>query len=284
MPLYMDIHRAAGGFTQEDLEAAHLTDLEIQDRYGARYVTYWWNRNSGHLFCLVEAPTEDAAAAVHRDGHGFAPDALLEVEPSTIESMMHIRGEDLPYAQMIPGTREIDSGLRAIMFTDIAGSTAMLNELGDDAAMRHVASHNRILSDVLSEWGGRRVKPTGDGILATFGSVSRAVACTVAIQKAFAEHNASKDDGPAFKVKIGLSAGEPVDDSDDLFGVAVNLAARVCDYAEGGCIFTVNVVKELSIGKGYNFIDRGHTMFKGFADPVQIFEIDWRSHVAAVAR
>jgi class 3 adenylate cyclase len=166
------------------------------------------------------------------------------------------------------------------MFTDIAGSTAMLNEMGDEAALRHVALHNRILSDVLTEWGGRRVKPTGDGILATFPSVAKAVGCTVAIQHAFAQHNESNG-GPSFRVKIGLSAGEPVEDSDDLFGVAVNLAARVCDYAEGGCIFTVNVVKELSIGKGYNFIDRGHTMFKGFSDPVQIFEIDWRSHVPA---
>ena len=275
MPLYMDIHRGTSGFTQEDLEAAHRTDLEIQDRYGARYVTYWWNRDSGHLFCLVEAPTEDAAAAVHRDGHGFAPDALLEVEPSTVESMMHIRGEDLPNGQLIEGTREPDTGLRAVMFTDIAGSTAMMNEMGDDAALRHVAAHNRILSESLSEHGGRKVKATGDGILATFASIARAVACTVGIQRAFAEHN-STHNGIPLKVKIGLSAGEPVDDSDDLFGVAVNLAARVCDYAEGGCILTVNVVKELSIGKGYKFVDRGDASFKGFAEPVRVYEIDWR--------
>lgn len=275
MPLYMDIHTGAGGFTQDDLEAAHRTDQEIQARYGARYVTYWWNQGSGHLFCLVEAPTREDAIAVHRDGHGFVPDALLEVEESTVEQMMHLRHEDLPNAQLVPGTNDVDTGLRAIMFTDMAGSTEMLTSLGDREALKHVAVHNRILADCLAEYGGRRVKTTGDGILATFASISRAVACTVAIQRAFAVHNASTD-GPALTVRIGLSAGEPVEDSDDLFGVAVNLAARVCDYAGGGCIFTVNVVKELSIGKGYTFVDRGETMFKGFADPVRVYEIAWR--------
>lgn len=119
------------------------------------------------------------------------------------------------------------------------------------------------------------MKLTGDGILATFSSVSRAVRCTVAIQRAFAAHNA-RNDGPSLRVRIGLSAGEPVQDSDDLFGVAVNLAARVCDYADGGRIFTVNVVRELCIGKGYQFVDRGQAMFKGFAEPVQVYEVAWR--------
>jgi class 3 adenylate cyclase len=275
MPLFMDVHRNAHGITRDELEQAHIGDLQFQEKYGVRYITYWWNAEAGNVYCLVEAPSQDAATAVHREAHGLVADTFIEVEPITVNSMMHLRQEDLPNGQTIPETGEPDSGLRAIMFTDLADSTAMLNQLGDEAALQHVNAHHEILSSRLSEYGGRRIKPTGDGILATFSSVSRAVACTVAIQRAFAEHNA-RNDGPSLKVRIGLSAGEPVQDSDDLFGVAVNLAARVCDYADGGCIYTVNVVRELSIGKGYTFVDRGHTMFKGFAEPVQVYEIAWR--------
>jgi len=275
MPLFMDVHRNAHGITREELEQAHIGDLRLQEQYGVRYITYWWNAEAGNVYCLVEAPSQDAATAVHKDAHGLVADTFIEVEPITVNAMMHLREEDLPNGQTVPETGAPDSGLRAIMFTDLAGSTEMLNQLGDDAALRHLAIHNDILAACLDEYGGRRIKPTGDGILATFSSVARAVACTVAIQRAFAAHNAAND-GPSLKVRIGLSAGEPVQDSDDLFGVAVNLAARVCDYADGGCIFTVNVVRELCIGKGYKFFDRGHTMFKGFADPVQVYEIAWR--------
>ncbi|MEX2227823.1 MAG: nickel-binding protein [Dehalococcoidia bacterium] len=271
----MDVHRNAQGLTREQLEQAHIGDLQFQEKYGVRYITYWWNADAGNVYCLVEAPSQEAATAVHSEAHGLVADTFIEVEPITVNAMMHLRQEDLPNGQTAPDTGEIDSGLRAIMFTDLAGSTAMLNALGDDAALRHVAAHNKILASCLDDHGGRRIKATGDGILATFSSVSRAVACTVAIQRAFAAHNATNI-GPPLDVRIGLSAGEPVQDSDDLFGVAVNLAARVCDYADGGSIFTVNVVRELSIGKGHTFVDRGDTMFKGFADPVRVYEVAWR--------
>ena len=275
MPLFMDVHRGARGLTRSELETAHLGDLAIQQKYGARYITYWWNPDAGHVYCLVEAPSQEAAMAVHREGHGMVADAFIEVEPLTVDAMMHVRQEDLPYAQITPGTNDIDTGLRAIMFTDLANSTAMLNEYGDRAALAHLATHNRLLAGCLNDFGGRRVKPTGDGILATFPSVARAVECTVAIQRTFAEHNA-REEGPPLVVRIGLSAGEPVEDSDDLFGVAVNLAARVCDSAPAGAIHTVNVVKELCLGKGFNFVDRGESMFKGFQDPLRVYEVDWR--------
>jgi len=273
--MYMDVHRNAQGVTRAELEAAHKTDLELQDKYEARYITYWWNQEAGHIFCLVEAPSREAANAVHRDGHGLVAESMIEVEPWTVDAMMHLRQDDLPFGQVIPDTNAPDSGLRAIMFTDLAGSTAMMTSLGDKAAHEHLATHNRMLSACIEEFMGRRVKPTGDGFLATFSSVSRAVACTVAIQQRFAEHNATNS-GPVLEVRIGLSAGEPVEDSDDLFGVAVNLAARVCANAPAGSIHTVNVVRELCVGKGFNFLDRGDATFKGFNDPVRVYEIAWR--------
>jgi hypothetical protein len=80
MPLYMDIHEHVEGLTAEGLAAAHEKDLEVQGKYGVKYLKYWYNVASGTGFCLVEAPTEEAAVAVHRESHGLVADRIWEVE------------------------------------------------------------------------------------------------------------------------------------------------------------------------------------------------------------
>lgn len=79
MPLFMDVHERVEGATVDDVAAAHRRDLEVQDAYGVRYVRYWFNPDSGRIFCLAEAPSADAADRVHRESHGLAADEILEV-------------------------------------------------------------------------------------------------------------------------------------------------------------------------------------------------------------
>ena len=111
--------------------------------------------------------------------------------------------------------------------------------------------------------------------MASFLSASRAVECGMEIQRAL-EQAASNLDAP-IGLKIGLSAGEPVEDCDDIFGVTVQLARRVCDYGGAGQILTANVVKELCAGKQIRFNDVGAVALKGFDDPVSLHEVIWRS-------
>ncbi len=99
------------------------------------------------------------------------------------------------------------------------------------------------------------------------------------MQRAFAERTESAEE--PIKVRIGLNAGEPIaeDDPDgrsDLFGTAVNLAARICAHAEAGQILAPIVVRELAAGKRFLFADRGETALRGFEDPVRLFEVSWR--------
>src|SRR4029077_1991513 len=101
-------------------------------------------------------------------------------------------------------------------FTDICGSTAMTQTLGDDASTALVREHDRIVRDALAQYGGREVKHTGDGIMASFNSVASAVQASIDIQRKVQERNAAAD-GP-FELTIGVSAGEPITDSGDLFG------------------------------------------------------------------
>jgi hypothetical protein len=79
MPLYMDIHNEVEGMTAEAMEEAHRKDLAVQAKYGVRYLKYWFNASLGKSFCLVEAPSKEAAAAVHREAHGLLANEIVEV-------------------------------------------------------------------------------------------------------------------------------------------------------------------------------------------------------------
>lgn len=80
MPLYMDVHTIDDGVTVGDVTKAHMADLQTQGKYDVRYLRYWVNENHGKVFCLVEAPSADAASTVHREAHGLVADEVFEVQ------------------------------------------------------------------------------------------------------------------------------------------------------------------------------------------------------------
>jgi hypothetical protein len=79
VPLFMDIHNKVEGLTAEAAAAAHQADLEVQARYGVRFIRYWYDEKTGKVFCLSDAPTGDAVHAVHRAAHGLMADEVIEV-------------------------------------------------------------------------------------------------------------------------------------------------------------------------------------------------------------
>jgi Protein of unknown function (DUF4242) len=80
VPLFMDVHDIGGGVTVDDVAKAHLADLQTQAAYDVRYLRYWVDERKGRVFCLVEAPSADAAAAVHREAHGLVADHIYQVQ------------------------------------------------------------------------------------------------------------------------------------------------------------------------------------------------------------
>jgi len=94
------------------------------------------------------------------------------------------------------------------------------------------------------------------------------------MQRAFTAHNESAAE--LILVRVGLNAGEPIAEDEDLYGTAVNLAARICGHAQAGQILASNVVQELAAGKGFVFTDQGEATLKGFEKPVRVFEVVWR--------
>src|SRR4030067_1064051 len=128
-------------------------------------------------------------------------------------------------------------------------STNLPQPMGDAATMRVIRTHNAIIRGALADLGGREVKHTGDGMMASFASVTRAVECSIAILRKFDAHNRENPDMP-IRVRIGAAAGEPVEEGQDLFGAAVQLGSRICDCAEPGPVLVSNVVRQLAIGQG----------------------------------
>ncbi|MCH7578395.1 MAG: adenylate/guanylate cyclase domain-containing protein [Chloroflexi bacterium] len=164
--------------------------------------------------------------------------------------------------------------VHTILFTDVEGSTALTQRLGDAKARDVLRQHERMVREALKAHGGSEVKTMGDGFMASFSSATRALECAIAMQRAFAEHNESAEE--PIKVRVGLNAGEPIAEDDDLFGTAVNEAARITATAKGGEILVSNVVRELAKGKDFLFADRGETSLKGFDESVRLFEVRWR--------
>ncbi len=188
-----------------------------------------------------------------------------------IEPLLGAIEEFLSGAEGARAAPRVTDGLQTILFTDMESSTALTQRLGDAAAQELLREHNAAVRNGLSMMGGTEIKHTGDGIMASFPSASRAITCAISIQAAVAARNAASPDNP-IGVRIGLNAGEPVAEDKDLFGTAVQLARRICDQAEPGQVLVSDVVRQLTAGKGFAFTDRGDAELKGFSERIRLFE------------
>lgn len=272
MTLFMDVHHDIDA-TPEEIERAHLSDLEAQGKHGVKYLKYWVNPENKTVCCLVEGPSKEACIAVHREANGLVPDQIIEVETNLVEAFMGGQSQS-PIGTALWNDGSLDPGYRIILFTDLAGSTELTHQLGDEAAMGVLRVHDTIVRREISARGGREVKHTGDGIMASFTSASAAIEASMAIQRALSAHNRHGAEHPV-RVRIGMSAGEPVVENQDFFGAAVQLARRTCDHAEPEHILVPNVVRDLCIGKGFGFKDVGEVPLKGFPEPVRLFDVGW---------
>jgi class 3 adenylate cyclase len=264
MALFLDRHHAPGA-TAADIAAAHVLDLAVQEQYGVRYVTYWFDDGSGLVNCLAEGPDRESLEAVHRDAHGLIADNVIEVGEGPIDAFL---GAAPHHA---PGVAYAESPIRAILFTDLCDSTQQTQEIGDEAFMVLVREHDEIVRTALHARGGREVKHTGDGIMASFASASSAVESGIDIQRSLRSRNDEAE--RHINLRIGISVGEPVAEGDDLFGAAVQLSSRLCGVASPGGIAVSTAVRDLCVGKRLGFDARGDATLKGFAEPVPVFEV-----------
>jgi class 3 adenylate cyclase len=273
----MDIHNLPEGTSAEDVAKAHAKDMETQRKYGVEYHKYWVNETGRKVFCLAHAPSAEAAECVHREAHGMLAEKIIEVEPDVAEVFLGGTETNPAGAVLLPGggPNERDPGIRTVLFTDIVNSTTITQSLGDEAAMAMLGVHDTIVREALSAVGGREVKHTGDGIMASFVSAASAVRCAIQIHRELDKHAQTNPERP-LKVRVGAAAGEPVEQNNDLFGSTVQLAARLCAHAQPEQILVSNAIAELCIGKGLMFEDLGEVDLKGFSSPVRTHAAAWK--------
>lgn len=275
MPVFMDRHYVEGA-TRQSVADAHQKDLVLQDKYDVKFMTYWFDEMRCTAFCLIEAPNRETIECAHNEAHGLIPNEVLEVDPAMVDAFLG-RIKDPPppnTAAENPAEISIDAGLRAIMFTDLKDSTLMTTLHGDAKALHLLHVQNALTRNALNTHRGREIKHTGDGIMASFASVPDAVNCVIAIQKAFAAYNKEHPETPMY-LRIGMSAGEPIEDDGDLFGKAVQLAARLCAHAQPARVLVDQRVLERCPGKNLPLTDLGEINLKGFDHAVRVYEINW---------
>jgi len=278
MPIFIDSHELKGqDASASEAAMAHEADLAIQEAYDVKFLTYWFDKEREEAFCLVEAPSAEALKQVHEKAHGGVPTRVFEVDMDDVRGFLgRVEDPQPPEGDPSPPYSFIDSAFRVIMFTDMIDSTAMTRYLGDKEAMEYLDSHDTIVREEVEAHSGRIVKHTGDGFLASFSQVGPANESAMAIQRRLAAYNEEHPDRPIL-VRIGLNAGVPVDRSGDLFGITVNLGARICAEADAGQILAAGIIQELCDDTDLlpTFRDYGRVKPKGFLSAVSLYEIDW---------
>jgi pilus assembly protein CpaF len=207
-------------------------------------------------------------------------EAGFRADPSLLKSVAEGLGQEVNPAKALTPETIISSlsagqseGTVTIMFTDVEGSTQMLSSRGFTTSHEIMKAYESIMEDKITEHAGRRIKGLGDGVMVSFGSTRHAVECAIEIQRAIAEYSKQNPERK-LKIRIGINTGEVVEEAGDIFGAAVNVAARVAGKAKGGQILVSEVVREL-VGpvSEMKFGYRGRYKLKGFPDRFRLHDV-----------
>ena len=207
-------------------------------------------------------------------------EAGFRADPALLRAVAEGLGQTVNPAQALTPETIISSlsagqteGTVTIMFTDVEGSTQMLSSRGFTLSHEIMKAYESIIDDKIAEHAGRRIKGLGDGVMVSFGSSRHAVECAIAIQRGIAEYSKQNPERK-LKIRIGLNTGEVVEEAGDIFGAAVNVAARVAGKAKGGEILVSEVVRNL-VGPvaEMKFGYRGRYKLKGFPDRFRLHDV-----------
>jgi len=207
-------------------------------------------------------------------------EAGFRADPALLKAVAEGLGQSVNPAQALTPQTIISSlsagqseGTVTIMFTDVEGSTQMLSSRGFTLSHEIMKAYEAIIEDKITEHAGRRIKGLGDGVMVSFGSSRHAVECGIEIQRAIAEYSKQNPERK-LKIRIGINTGEVVEEAGDIFGAAVNVAARVAGKARGGQILVSEVVREL-VGPvaEMKFGYRGRYKLKGFPDRFRLHDV-----------
>jgi len=234
------------GITVEGIASRHDLDLLFQDKYDLRWLSYYTDREAGTTFCISETPSIEAVEACHREATGGVPHRIVQVEWGTVEAFLgHVAmpGRGQPWEQ---------SPIRTILVAQIANSAELTLRLGDSRARALYRTIEELCRVEVESNVGYQVLTMAPGIVTSFASATKAVACAAGIQLGVRAESEKQRLVP-LEIKIGLNAGEPLTEDGELFGAAVEVARQLCAKAPPGTVFASGVVRDLCSGKAVDF-------------------------------
>lgn len=248
MPIFMDRHDVSEAVTAEHIANLHQQDLKIQDQFGCKGLTYWFDEKRKTAFCLIEAPDAESILNMHNHAHGQVPHRVIEVDPGIVESFLG-RIEDPEKAKNTELNIINEPGFRTIMVITVKRSSLIEN---DPASLQ---DYYTAVFNLLNAYEGTPVKQTENYFLVSFRSVTNALRAALEIQLRFTELG---DGIPYNKVhlNIGLSAGVPVTEKKLIFEEAIKLAERMCRVVKGYIVISSDV-KELYNSENLNALQEG---------------------------
>ena len=181
------------------------------------------------------------------------------------------------YVEAVNSRQLAQPGFQTLLYTDIEGHTAIIQKLVDEAGRLVLREHERITRKAIEDYRGIEVMTRGDGFLVRFSTAHAALACAAELQRRLADAGAELP--VELRVRIGINAGEPIQEGDELHGAAVKATEAIAARAHGGEILIANVVRELAAGKSFAFADRGLQDIPGLEEQVRIWEFLW-AHTA----
>lgn len=241
MPIYMDSH-IVPGVEAEHAAKAHKKDLGIQNQFGCRNMTYWIDEDRGRVFCLIDAPNEEAVRKMHNHSHGLVPHEIIPVNSKVVEAFLG-RIED-PETYFDPTNPDLkifnDPAFRVILAIETKDAALLHHNLGKNRAKQLLVLYYDTVREQIKKHEGTEVEIKGEGFVVSFASVFMGVECAIAIRKAL--HVAAE----LIDLRMGLHAGLPVDRSDTLFGKTVKLARFLCTIGSENPIVMSSIVSELN--------------------------------------
>lgn len=172
-------------------------------------------------------------------------------------------------------SRTSPDGMMTVMFTDIVGSTEMMERLDERAWLELLDIHNRLVRECVTKFGGDVVKSLGDGFMIVFASAAAALGCAATLQRILARHRV-KNPGEPLPVRIGVHTGNVFRTDDDYLGRTVVLAARITGQARGGEILVSAAAREYTESlRRWRYLGSSELQLKGLSQPEVVSTLEW---------
>jgi len=226
MPLFMDLHKASDYDSQptvEDIKRNHIADLEVQHKYGVKFLQYWINEDAGLVFCLMEAPNKEACAAVHQEAHGGMPCNVIELKGGDYTAYMGTDTIANEFDIVVDSSGQLDPGSRILMMVDVISRS----------------NHQPVINELHSlakEFGGRMVHAHKHRNTMAFTYASPAFDCAFNLMRKHIDN---------CELRVAISAGEPVTQSPDIFADTITIASSLCEIAENGQVVISSLTRQL---------------------------------------